>query len=365
MGANVSIENVGSRGNHRYKRQSSWRHPVEYIAAAAISALMLSSAFAQGTDKKANWKNIEADNGAVYKIDLNSISHYNNGTADVVVYAVEGASYNPENMRRLWFDCQGHFRDETGPGFGPTEYAPPRSIAGRISQVACAGAKDTRFEEEARPGPKDTPSNYCVGFTPDACARITATAEAKPKPAYCKPGFGLVGSGLSLEQIRICHVIANEESRLANSPANRSDTGIVTNGYDLKISATHGNFPYIIGLTNLPEGTKLLISIKKPRLPDARELLAAGLPMCEDNCIPASGPNGEVLGVSSVVQSGKFLAGPFSWGGKPFWQGTFEVDVLLVSLPGEDTSSVQGTKTLLERMKKPILTSPVAVSPQQ
>jgi hypothetical protein len=66
--------------------------------------IFASSAMSQGSNKTANWQNIEADNGAAYKVDLNSISHYNNGTADVVVYAVEGAGYNPENMRRLWFD---------------------------------------------------------------------------------------------------------------------------------------------------------------------------------------------------------------------------------------------------------------------
>src|SRR5277367_5536602 len=83
-----------------------------------------------------------------------------------------------------------------------------------------------------------------------------------------------------------------------------------------------------------------MVSINRQRLPNARELLAAGLPMCQDDCIPASGPKGEVLGVSSVVLAGAFSAGPFSWAGKPFGQGTFEVDVFLLSLPGEDITSL-------------------------
>jgi hypothetical protein len=108
-----------------------------------------------------------------------------------------------------------------------------------------------------------------------------------------------------------------------------------------------------------------MVSINRQRLPNARELLAAGLPMCQDDCIPASGPKGEVLGVSSVVLAGAFSAGPFSWAGKPFGQGTFEVDVFLLSLPGEDITSLASADRLSERMRRPILTAPVTVSPQQ
>lgn len=324
-------------------------------------ALCVGDAVAQ---KAANWKRVEADNGAVYQIDLNSISRYNNGTADIVVYAVEGSSYNPEHMHRLWFDCHGRFRDETGPSFGTMQSAPPRSMAGRISEIACAGAKDTRLEEPSRPEPKDTPAQYCVGFSPEACARITAAAEAKSKPSYCKPGFGLYGSGLSPEQSRICSVISNEEDRIASNQTKRLPAQI-RNKYDLSLSASRSNFPYIVGLTSLPDGTKLLVSINKPRLPNARELLAAGLPMCEDDCIPASGPKGEVLGVSAVVQSGAFSAGPFSWSGKPFRQGTFDVDIFLVSIPGEDATRPDTVNMQIDRMKKPIRTIAVTIRPQQ
>jgi hypothetical protein len=82
-----------------------------------------------------SWRTIEADNGAVVRIDVNSIFRYSNGTADIVTYAMEGDRYNPENQRKLWFDCQGHYRDETAGG--PTLYAPPRSMVGRISDIAC------------------------------------------------------------------------------------------------------------------------------------------------------------------------------------------------------------------------------------
>jgi hypothetical protein len=51
-----------------------------------------------------------------------------------MVYSVEGNSNNPENLRSFWFDCQGHYRDQTG-GIGPTLFAPPRSVAGMLSNI--------------------------------------------------------------------------------------------------------------------------------------------------------------------------------------------------------------------------------------
>lgn len=329
-----------------------------------LSALVLTvPALAQIPGYKPNWQTVEADNGAIYKVDVNSISHYNNGTADVTVYFVEGSGFNPENTHRLWFDCRGHFRDQTNPPFGATQYAPPRSTAGRLSEIACAGAKDTRLEDASRPVPKDIPANYCKGFSPEACARITAAAETKPKPRYCKPGFALVGSGLSAEQLRICYVISNEEGQLEGIRTDRSEAPSTPRNYNMTLSATHNGFPYIIGSTDLPEGTKLLVSIKKPRLPNASELAASGRPMCEDNCRPATAPDGELS--STTVQSGAFAAGPFSWEGKPFWEGKFEVDVFLVSLPNEVFDTAEKLNEQRERMRKPILASPVAVNPER
>jgi hypothetical protein len=271
------------------------------IAAAIGTAVFVSPALCQNGDK-ANWQSVEADNGALYKIDLNSISHLNNGTADAIVYAVDGAGYNPENMRRLWFDCHGHYQDLTGPGVGPTQYAPPRSIAGRLSEIACASAKGAPSQGTTRPQANATPSN-----------------GAK----------------------------------------------FINRSYNLTISATRERFPDIVGSTNFPDGTKLLVSINKPRLPNAAALLAAGLPACETDCVPASGPKGEMLGVSIAVLSGAFSAGPFSWGGKPFQQGTFEVEIYLVSLPGEDSKNLAVFEMQAERMNKPILKTSVNMTPER
>jgi hypothetical protein len=347
------------------KIEGELMHELKCIAVILIGmTTFVGYACSQDRNGKANWKSVNADNGAVYKIDLNSISHYSNGTADVVVYAVEGSGYNPENMRRLWFDCQGHFRDSTGPSIGPVSYVPPKSLAAQISQIVCVGAAGTQIENSNQPQAKDTPANYCAGFSEEACARITSAAEAQVKPSYCKPGFALVGSGLSAEQLRICYVINNEQNRIRENTGNHlQNNKSGTRSFNMTLSATHSGIPTISGSTDLPDGTRLLISINKPRLPNARQLLAAGLPMCEDDCLPASGPKGGVFGSPTSVVAGTFSAGPFSWAGKPFKNGTYEVEVFVVSLPNEDSSRTDILEQQLDRMKKPILTTSVVITP--
>ncbi len=51
----------------------------------------------------------------------------------------------------------------------------------------------------------DRQPDYCTGFSYDACSRIRSTIETGIRPPYCAPGFGLVGSGLTPEQQRICY----------------------------------------------------------------------------------------------------------------------------------------------------------------
>jgi hypothetical protein len=97
---------------------------------------------AQAAAKAARWKTIQADNGSVFKVELNSITHFNNGSADMVVYAVQSDAYDPRNLTRYIFDCHGHYMDTAN--MGTTLYAPPRSVAGQMANIACAGAKDTR-----------------------------------------------------------------------------------------------------------------------------------------------------------------------------------------------------------------------------
>jgi hypothetical protein len=181
------------------------------ISTVACSlALALLALPARAYDSK--WKRIEADNGAAFAIDLGSISHNTNGSAVAVMCVVDNDTCIPPNMSRLLFDCHGHYMDiDRG---GSLTIAPPRSVVGQMAALACAGAKDTRLSddsENAKTVRRPVPTDYCVNFAPDACERIKKVVEAytpsEAPPTYCKPGFALVGSGLTSEQLRICYVI--------------------------------------------------------------------------------------------------------------------------------------------------------------
>ena len=85
---------------------------------------------------------IEADNGAIYKVDMGAIKYQTleNGfggiwsRAETSVRIVQGDEYIP---KYFYFDCRGHFVDADTMGGFP-QYAPPRSVIGRISALVCA-----------------------------------------------------------------------------------------------------------------------------------------------------------------------------------------------------------------------------------
>jgi hypothetical protein len=151
------------------------------------------------------WKRIEADNGAAFVIDTNSITHDNSGRAYALTCIVDNNTCPPLNMRNLQFDCHGHYRDV----YNGSEMliAPPRSVVGQMAALACVGAKDTRFADDSdHPSLSGTtPAEYCQGLSPDACARVTAMVNDRTLPP-CKSGYGLVGSGYTPEQRRACSV---------------------------------------------------------------------------------------------------------------------------------------------------------------
>jgi len=105
---------------------------------AFVVAICLAAAAtaAHAKRKPPLWKIIESENGSKIKVDVNSFDRMSNGTAWAMVYSVDGSTFRPENLRRIWFDCQGHYRDETG-SIGPTLLAPPRSMIGQVSTMAC------------------------------------------------------------------------------------------------------------------------------------------------------------------------------------------------------------------------------------
>jgi hypothetical protein len=108
-----------------------------------------------------------------------------------------------------------------------------------------------------------------------------------------------------------------------------------------KISIDGGNYPIIRGDTNLPNGTKLFINLKKPWLPNGAQRLAQGLAACGEDCLPATGPDHH-LGINVIVQSGTFVAGPFSFNDRPFSPNIYPLEIFII--PDPKTATVQESK---------------------
>jgi hypothetical protein len=92
------------------------------IAAAAALAFIPSAHAAQ-------WPTVEADNGAVYRILDMVHPSPRHSDAQAQIEDPDGRIMN------FVFDCQGHMASFSGGGMRSIA---PRSVAGRIAQIACA-----------------------------------------------------------------------------------------------------------------------------------------------------------------------------------------------------------------------------------
>lgn len=81
------------------------------------------------------WHKFEADNGAVYALDLNSIVRTSNA-ATAAMCIIDNDICIPLNVRGLVFDCAGHYSIERSPML----IAPPRSVIGQMAILACSRA---------------------------------------------------------------------------------------------------------------------------------------------------------------------------------------------------------------------------------
>ena len=109
---------------------------------------------------KSNWRRIEANNGAAFALDVNSIHHSINGNADVVMCIIDNDTCIPPNMRRWLFDCHGHYMDIDGGG--GMQMAPPRSVAGATAAIACVGAKENSPPEQVQSAPAAPQLDGCT-----------------------------------------------------------------------------------------------------------------------------------------------------------------------------------------------------------
>jgi len=93
-----------------------------------------------------HWQTITAANGQAYEIALDTVTRNlpanvapraSLRAATVVVYISEGDTFNPDNVLHFYFDCHDRFQTSSRSLWSPTAYAPPLSIAAKISTVAC------------------------------------------------------------------------------------------------------------------------------------------------------------------------------------------------------------------------------------
>jgi hypothetical protein len=159
--------------------------PVAILAAIASSALDWSGAIADPTvPYKSDWMEVQATDGSVYKIDRKSVSHFSNGTSEIIVFAVHDGPYDPRNVRRLWFDCHGHFQDHTD-GVSRTEYATPGSMAAHFSAIACSPANEGQSSTAAEPAARYSArqieairTTHLAGWADKHCAGIVSAPAA-------------------------------------------------------------------------------------------------------------------------------------------------------------------------------------------
>jgi hypothetical protein len=98
--------------------------------------------------------------------------------------------------------------------------------------------------------------------------------------------------------------------------------------YHFQLSASPGPYPTLRGLTDLPDGTKLMVQVMKPHLPDGQQRIARGLPACDGMCGWAEARQKPY--VDPVVKDGVFLAGPFSFEDQPVKPDIYPVRITVV-----------------------------------
>lgn len=88
------------------------------------------------------------------------------------------------------------------------------------------------------------------------------------------------------------------------------------------------------GVTNLPEGTRVSVLVKKHYLPDAAQRLAAGLPACGHDCFPFQG--------ETTVHNGSFVATPFQGRADLPSAGYFKFTIFAYPYPNGGGGDLQG-----------------------
>lgn len=119
------------------------------VLTAAILLIVAQTAAAQNPVQK--WQRLNADNGAGFAVDLNSISRFSDGSVWMITCVLDNDRCPLLNQSRFKFDCRGHYLDIDR--HGSLEIAPPQSVVGRMAEIACNKSKDPGAETAQRPAP--------------------------------------------------------------------------------------------------------------------------------------------------------------------------------------------------------------------
>jgi hypothetical protein len=93
----------------------------------------------------------------------------------------------------------------------------------------------------------------------------------------------------------------------------------------IQTSVSGGARPIVMGRTNLPDGTVLMMWLTKPWLSNARERIAVGLSACGDSCFPLTVSGSTFDEVK--VKNGQFTWGPVLDNGGALKSGTYTLEV--------------------------------------
>jgi hypothetical protein len=91
---------------------------------------------------KANWRMIDADDGARWAVDLNSIKHGASGSVHLLAYLIEGDAFDPDNLQHFGFDCRGAYETWGAHTTSRANILRTGAVQKHLKELACT---DTRL----------------------------------------------------------------------------------------------------------------------------------------------------------------------------------------------------------------------------
>lgn len=108
----------------------------------------------------------------------------------------------------------------------------------------------------------------------------------------------------------------------------------------LEARITDGRRPIVIGTTNLPNGTRLLVNFRSPTASNSERRASLGLSICGDDGCRQYGPTDQTgqLVMGTEVTNGSFAYGPITDDGNELKPGRYALIIEADAYPGVDGS---------------------------